>query len=152
MGTGGIECCMSRGESAREMYEVTSGGNVILLSRRSCRSGIAEGRRDCGCSPGEVGADKWPLGGTSSDSLAEGEALSSRSELCRLIAGGIAGGSERNPRPMALDEFGSRFPLTGSSPADRSLVFARSLSTRNRSLSETRLTDCARCFSMSFHS
>jgi hypothetical protein len=36
---------MSLGDSARDIYDDTSGGKVILLSRRSLFSGIGEGSK-----------------------------------------------------------------------------------------------------------
>lgn len=122
-------CSATRGDSARVMKDETSGGNAILLSLRSLASAIGEGRSALVVSTGEEGAELLPAGTSNEDAVI----FSSRSELCRRITGG----SGRSPNPTAEEELGMRFPLTGSSPADASILFARSRSVRNLSFSIT---------------
>lgn len=132
---GVVPCVASRGDSARVMNDVTSGGKAIRLPRRSFGSGIGDGRKVAGgvSSVCEAGAELL-MSGTCSVGLGD---FSSRSELCRRICGT----SGRSPSPTALDELGIRFPLTGSNPAAASLVFALSRSDRSRSLSALRWAD-----------
>lgn len=154
VGSCGVVCCASRGESASDMNDETSGGNAILLSRRSFVSDTVRG-------DGSSAADELAAAGAMVDAAGSGELcmdelgegtwrvdlnLSSRSELFLRIGGASA----LSPSPTALELVDIFFECTGSSPAAARRWLARSRSERKRSMSATRVDP--RDFSINFHS
>lgn len=94
-----------------------------------------------------------PIGRVDADVEADKASISSLSDCARRICG-LSETTLLTESPEVLVLPMIRFPAldTASKPAATSRWFAFSRSARSRSLSEAMSADCARCFSISFHS